>query len=231
MAKYQILELFYNSKEWKQFRIAYIEQRVHEDSGSFCDYCGKHIDLKEDIQLHHEIEITPTNVGDANIALNPDNIKQLHRACHNTIHKHALSKNKRVFLVYGPPGADIENYIAKRAWAGDLIADMDMIYEALSGLPRYTKPDNLLYNVKGVYNQLIDNIKTRYGKWDNAWIVGGYPDRYQRDKVAEQTGAEVVHIQATREQCIANIKQDPRRAKQEQEWTRYIDNWFDRHTD
>lgn len=231
MAKYVILDLFYKSKEWQAFRTAYIIDRIKHDGGSRCDYCGEWIDNPEEITLHHyKEELTPTNVEDATVALNPENIKQVHKACHNTIHKHAAIKAKRVFIVYGPPMAGKHTYVKQRAWPGDLIVDIDEIYKAITGLPKYEKPDTLYLNAVGVQNLLIDNIKTRYGRWDNAWIVGGYPDKYKRERLARELGAEVILIEASKDKCIARLKLDAERHDREREWTGYIEKWFEKHT-
>ena len=231
MAKYAILDLFYRSKEWIAFRIAYIADRIKQDKGSRCDWCGEWVDKADDVTLHHIDELNPSNVGEASIALNPKNIKQVHSKCHNKIHKHAALKSRRVYLIYGPPMSGKNTYVEQRAWPGDLIIDMDNIYQAITGLPRYDKPDTLYQNAAAVQSLLIDHVKTRMGRWDNAWIIGGYPDRYKRDRVAEQTGAEIIRIEATRDECMARLKLDPLRHSIEKEWQSYIDKWFDKHTE
>jgi len=230
MAKYHILDLFYKHKEWLAFREAYIGDRITLDGGSRCDYCGDWIDNPEEISLHHIEELTPDNVRDANIALNPTNIKQVHGKCHNKIHKHAANTGKRVYLIYGPPMSGKNTYVKQRAWPGDLIVDIDSIYQAITGLPRYEKPDTLYPNAVAVQDLLLDHIKTRYGRWDNAWIIGGYPDKYKRERLARDIGAEVILIESTKEQCKGRIKLDSDRRLREQEWSGYIDKWFDKHT-
>lgn len=230
MAKYAILDLFYKGKDWVAFRAAYVIDRIKHDGGSRCDYCGDWIDNPEHITLHHVIELDPGNVGDALIALNPTNIKQVHQKCHNKIHKHAVVKAKRVFIVYGPPMSGKNTYVKQRAWPGDLIVDIDEIYRAITGLPKYDKPDTLYYNAVAVQNLLIDQVKTRNGRWDNAWIIGGYPDKYKRERLATDIGAEVIMMEVKRDQCIGRLKTDEMRHVREEEWTRYIDKWFDKHT-
>jgi predicted kinase len=230
MAKYRVLDLFYKSKEWQAFRTAYIHDRIKQDNGSRCDYCGGWIDNAEHVTLHHIEELTPSNVGEAMIALNPDNIKQVHKTCHNTIEKHAAEKARRVFIVYGPPMAGKKTYVKQRAWPGDLIVDIDAIYKAITGLPMYEKPNALYYNAVAIQDLLLDHIKTRYGRWDNAWIIGGYPDRYKRERLANEVGAESVLITAPKEVCISRLKMDADRRVNEGEWTTYIEKWFERHT-
>lgn len=230
MAKYNVLDLFYKRIEWLSFRKAYIVDRIKLDGGSRCDYCGEWIDNPEEITLHHIEELTPDNVNDVNVSLNTENIKQVHNGCHNTIHKHAGINSRRVFLVYGPPMSGKNTYVKQRAWPGDLIVDIDNIYQAITGLEKYDKPMMVYPNAIAVQNLLLDHIKTRYGRWDNAWIIGGYPDKYKRDRLATDTGAEVIYIETSREECIQRIKLDIGRRDRELEWIGYIDKWFDKYT-
>lgn len=226
MAKYKELQAFYTSTQWQRFRDRYIAERAVKDNGWTCDMCGQTIDNAEDITLHHKVELTPDNVNDVMISLNPDNIQQVHRACHNKHHKHAGPRGRAVYIVYGPPLAGKSSYVRDRAWRGDLIVDMDSLFQGVSGLNRYDKPDALLANVKAIRSTLIDNIKTRYGRWDNAWIIGGYPEKYHRDKLARDLGAELIYIEMTKEECLARLKSDPGRKDRYNEWAGYIEKWF-----
>lgn len=83
---------------------------------------------------------------------------------------------------------------------------MDELFAAVSLLP----PDGLLSNVRAVHNILIDNIKTRYGKWRRAWVIGGYAEKRKRERLAEDLGAELIFCNVSRE-----------------EWRGYIDKWFE----
>ena len=230
MAKYVVLDRFYSSKAWVHFRAAYIGKRLNEDKKYMCDYCGESIDKSDDVTLHHMEELTPDNYQDTTISLNPDNIKQVHAACHNKIHKHAGSRKSRVYIVYGPPLSGKNHIVNRRSWPGDIIVDMDSLFEAISGLPIYEKPYTLLQNVLGVQSLLIEQIQTRYGRWDNAWIIGGYAEKYKREKLARDIGAEVIYTNVSRETCIERLYNDPERKKRGEEWEGYINKWFDTHT-
>lgn len=230
MAKYVVLKRFYGSSAWINFRAAYIGKRIVEDRGSMCDYCGEYIDRSDDVTLHHIEELTPDNYQDTTISLNEDNIKQVHGACHNKIHKHAGERSRRVFIIYGPPLSGKSHIVKRRSWPGDIIVDMDNLFEAVSGLPRYEKPYTILQNVLAMQSLLIDNIKTRYGRWDNAWIIGGYAERYKREKLAADLGATIIYMDATKNECIERLYNDPERSKRGEEWEGYINKWFEQHT-
>jgi len=113
---------------------------------------------------------------------------------------------------------------------GDIVVDMDLLYAAVSMLPSFDKPDNLLANVRGIHSLLIDNIKTRYGKWNSAWVIGGYADKYKRDKTAEDLGAELVFCDVSKEKCMRRLALDEDRQYRQDEWRGYIEKWFERYT-
>lgn len=223
MAKHAVLQTFYASDIWRAFRLLIINQR-----GLRCEHCGERVAAGHELTIHHIIELTPDNYKDAMIALNPDNVMVVHHACHNRIHPRNAAKTGRlVFIVYGPPMSGKTTFIQENLTPGDLVVDFDAIFVNLSALTCYNKPNELLPNVRAVHSLLLDHIKTRYGKWDTAWIVGGYADKYKRDKLAEELGAELIYLETSQDECLARLKKDNDRSKREAEWTGYINKWFE----
>lgn len=225
MAKYDILKSFYNSSRWRKFRAAIISER-----DPICVDCHKLIVESKEIEVDHDpVELTPENVNDPNASLNPDNVKIRCHDCHNRRHNRFGHKAEQgVFLIYGPPLSGKTTYVMENMQRGDLVVDMDKLYSAISLLPEYDKPNELLKNALGVRDLLIDNIKTRYGKWRSAWIIGTYPDKYQREQIADATGAVIIFCEATREECLRRLDDDVGRRNRRKEWTEYINRWFER---
>lgn len=111
---------------------------------------------------------------------------------------------------------------------GDLVVDMDSLYQAVTLLPRYNKPESLKYNVFAIRNSIIDNIKTRYGGFRTAFIIGGYPRKAERERLAKQLGAELILLDVDRDTCISRLDQvNDYRADHKEEWSQYIDKWFE----
>lgn len=215
----------YNSQAWKKLRSSIIASR-----GSRCEMCGRL--MLDDSQLiaHHVIELTPDNVLDPRIAMNPDNIKIICKGCHDVVHHRYKARgtyDRKVYIVYGAPCSGKSTYVSKVAERGDLIVDMDMLYYAVSGLKMYDKPNSLKQNVFGLRDLLIDNIRTRYGKWNNAFVIGGYPHKIDRDELKRRLNANVIYIEADKEVCIERAMQT--RGAFGKEWAGYVEHWFEEY--
>lgn len=68
---------FYKSKEWQMTR-DYILKR----DNYLCVKCGRPAE-----EVHHKIHLSPENIGDVNITMNPDNLASLCRDCHFEEHR------------------------------------------------------------------------------------------------------------------------------------------------
>lgn len=218
---------FYNSKKWKVFRENYILEKTKEAKVN-CSKCGKNI-LNQKIILHHKIELTDDNVNDYDISLNPSNIEMLCLDCHNKEHKRfGYKKEKGIYIVYGPPLSGKTSYVLENKGDLDLVIDLDSIYESITMLPRYNKPNALRFNVFDVRDKLIDNILTRRGNFESAWIIGGYPNKVERERLAKKLGAELIFIDTSKEECLNRLKScsDYRKVKEE-EWSKYVLEWFE----
>lgn len=71
MAK-KFSDSFYHSKIWKETR----KQILDRDQYT-CNRCSGRAN-----EVHHIIELTPENINDPNITLNPDNLESLCHDCH-----------------------------------------------------------------------------------------------------------------------------------------------------
>ena len=170
------LSTFYRSKSWQNLLRKIKSERLNQDGDIICEYCGKPIIKKFYCIGHHKIALTPQNVNDVNISLNPENVALVHHRCHNQIHSKFFNTNDRkVYIIYGQPLSGKTSYVSSVAAAGDLILDIDNIWQAISGLNRYKKPAALNQNVFAVRDLLLDQIKTRRGKWMHAYVIGGMP--------------------------------------------------------
>lgn len=232
MTYYNTLSAFYTSKEWADFRTALIAARmVFDEDGFGCVYdeiTGKPIIKAYDIILHHKIPLTLENVNDANITLNPDNIQIVSFRTHNEIHQRYGTWTRHIYLVYGCPLAGKKTYVKERAGIHDLIIDIDKIYSCISNNPPYIKSKRLYDNMKAVQDALLDSVKYKRGKWTNAFIIGGYAFKGERERLCTEYGAEQIFIPCDKETALQRLAsvQDGRDIA---EYSKYIETWFNRY--
>lgn len=220
------LDNFYQSKEWENFRRIVIAERTREDGFVYDEATGKPILKKYDMILHHKEFLTEDNVNDVNISLNPDNIMIVSHKTHNKIHDKLGYKRKEIYIVYGSPLSGKTTYVKENMSEGDLLIDMDNIWECISGQKRYIKPPRLNAIAFMIRDNLIDAVKHRLGQWRNAYLVGGYPLISERERLSKELGARLIYIESTKEECLTRLENSDR---DKAEWTKYINQWWDRY--
>ena len=67
---------FYRSQAWRKARAAYLDAHNH-----ICERCGRAASI-----VHHKRHITPENVSDPSVTLDPANFEALCLDCHNAEH-------------------------------------------------------------------------------------------------------------------------------------------------
>lgn len=219
------VEEFYRDKKWiKQLEVLKSE-RTTKGGVLFCEHCGKPIIKKYDCIGHHVIELTEDNVNDYDISLNPENIKLIHHKCHNEIHnRFGYDRIKRIYLVYGSPCAGKRQYINDVAGHDDIILDIDSIYECISINKRYEHSKRLSRNVFVIRDCILDMIKTRNGKWINAYILGGYPLASERERIISTMNAIPIFIDTDKDECLLNAELNGRLKDK-----KFIDDWFENY--
>ncbi len=212
---------FYKSEAWRSLRRALIQER-----GTVCPVC--HRDYMADTSkliAHHIQELTPETVTDSSIALNPSNVELICFDCHNKAHKRYGQGTHCVYLVYGAPCSGKSTLVRQMMHRGDLIVDMDLLFYAVSGCSLYDKPDQLKSDVFAIRSLLLDRIQHRAGLWGDAYIVGGYPFKLEREGLARKLGAELIFCDLSKEQCKVNARAG--RGNLAKAWEGYIERWFD----
>lgn len=220
---------FYSSKAWTGFLKALRIERTQPDGQLICEHCGKPILQAYDCIGHHVEELTEDNVGDASVALNPANVMLIHFRCHNEIHRRFGYQGKivkQVFLVYGAPCAGKSTWVADNAEADDLILDMDRLWQAVraDACGQHDKPDALRAVVFDLRDCILDDIRTRRGKWRTAYIIGGYPLEAERQRLSATVGADKEIFIDTPEEICAR-----RAADKSPEWQSFVRDWFSRY--
>lgn len=73
---------FYHSRQWDDVR-RFVLDRAH----GLCEECASRGGVSPADVVHHLIPLTPENMEDPAIALNPDNLKALCHDCHTEAHR------------------------------------------------------------------------------------------------------------------------------------------------
>ena len=220
---------FYRSDEWQKLIKQLKQERTNAEGFLICEHCGRPILKPYDAIAHHLQELTEENVNDYTISLNPENIAFVHHACHNRIHDRFENRTiRQVYIVFGAPLAGKSSWVKDNKADGDLVLDLDSIWEAVSGGERYTKPARLNAVVFRLRDDLLDMIRHRLGKWRNAYVIGGYPLQGERERLAQELHARLVHIDTDKAECLRRLEMDTQRDKME--WAQYIEEYFDRMT-
>lgn len=224
---------FYRSREWETFIRILAAERVNDEGLIVCQHCGKPIIRKYDRIAHHVEHLTLGNVNDVNVALNPANIVFVHHRCHNEIHerfgfgKPNARRMKKVYVVHGSPCSGKTTFAHENAGAGDIILDMDSIWHCISAQSvagdHFAHDERLRANAFRVRDCMLDMIKTRFGDWNNAYIIGGYPLIAERERMGTIYGAEMIHIDTPRDVCELRAKERPK------EWARFIDDYWNKY--
>lgn len=210
----------YNSKGWQDLRWARIVQE-----NFCCQECGKDYTLHPaELVGHHRVTLTPENIRDKNVALNPAMVKIVCKKCHDKEHsRFGQTQARNVYLVYGPPLSGKKTLVNQMAERGDLIVDIDLLWKAVSGCELHDKPDNLKRNVFGMRDLLLDQVRTRTGHWSNAYIIGGYARKIEREQLASRMGAVLLFVGGEPDTLKARAMAMGVLGK---EWCGYIDKWY-----
>lgn len=210
-----------------------INERTSESGFVVDEITGDPIVNARDIIVHHKNPITTENVNDVAITLNPNNVIVVSQRTHNDIHaRFGHSNNKRVFYVYGAPCAGKSTYVRSVKGNSDLVVDIDLLWQAVTAGNPYEKPDALKSNVFALKDMLIEQVRTRAGKWERAFIIDGGAVKSSRERIIKRLDAEPIYIDTDKETCLKRLQNDLTRTEAvKEQWRKYIDEWFENYVE
>ena len=227
------LKAFYHSRKWESFTKQLRLERATAEGYVICEHCGKPILKPYDCIAHHVTELTEQNVGDVSIALNPNNIKLIHFRCHNEMHKRfGFNRRpiKKVYIVFGAPCSGKTSFVEENAGDNDIILEIARLYQGITKSGVHELPQAVKSNVFKLRDSMLDMIATRYGAWENAYIIGGYPLLNERERLADRVNADkIIYVDTPKEVCLLRLESEPN-GRDRDKWRGYIDDWFARCT-
>lgn len=181
--------------------------------------------------------IVPVNQGGD--FWDPGNHQPMCKPCHDrkTAQESGGFKNKKrgfnfistvnVTVVCGPPGSGKSSYVTSRMKWGDLVIDMDVLYHAISMLPKYEKPDVLLPFVCEARDAAINRL-CRPNDIRTAWIITSGAKRSDRERFKDSRNkrVRVVVMETSPNECMKRINQDTARSGKAQVWRGLIESWW-----
>lgn len=238
---------FYKSEKWQKCRDAYISERRLIDGG-LCEKC--HINPGE--ELHHKKFLTPDNIHDANLTLNPDNLMWLCKDCHFKEHEKAILiglqkarkhtkilnengfyfdengelKPQKIYIVYGPPASGKTTYVCNNRVHGDMVVDLDLIQQAISLNGKTDTPINLLNTALDIREHIYSLVENKKIDCKNIWVVASLPRKKERSELATRLGAELIFMYATKSECFKRADADSER-KDKHIQHAIITKWFE----
>lgn len=81
----EFAQSFYDSTEWERVR-SFVLMR----DSYLCARCGAPAE-----EVHHKIHLSPSNINDPSVSLNPDNLASLCRACHFAEHRGEHARGRK----------------------------------------------------------------------------------------------------------------------------------------
>lgn len=136
---------------------------------------------------------------------------------------------KQATVVVGPPGSGKTTYVRDRAGHGDMILDLDRIFVALTGLPKYNKPAGILPFALCAYDAVISQAAQSLGDVKHLWIIASAPTKEERKRLVSPLNAELVIMDTDAETCVRRIKQDPHRASTWKYFEEIVKKWWSRY--
>ena len=213
------LHAFYCSQSWRD-----LSYNLKIARGGKCERSGEVFTDLSQLVAHHKVELNEDNVDDPMIALNPDLIEIISFKEHNKEHRR-FGNSHNVYIVYGSPLSGKTTLVKELMQYGDIVLDLDSLWQAITFQPEYIKPNNVRFNVFKLRDELLDQIKTRYGNWYDAYVISSLPDKYERERLAQTLGAELIYCEATKEECLYRFE----KSGKSKSWEKYIFDWWEKY--
>ena len=196
----------YRDPRWSRLR----EQVLVEEPLCACG-CGCASTVVDHIRDHG---------GDPGLAFDRDNCQGMSKPCHDrktaTEHRSGAGSPRPVTVVAGPPCAGKTSYVHDRVTTGDLVVDYDHLAAALGSPDSHDHPAELKAFASEARAAVLARLR-RPSEIGRAWVTT--TSHTPESLVA---GADVVHLQASLEQCHARARAAGRPAL----WHELIDEWF-----
>ena len=135
----------------------------------------------------------------------------------------------KTILICGPAGSGKSEFVRLQMSRGDIVIDIDKLYQAISYLDPHDKPREIIEYVRAAKEAIYKLAeKDKSDRW--LWIVTSGAEVKTRDRFRKRFKADVYVFETPIEECVARIKEDKTRyMKTEAEWYEIIGKWWQRY--
>jgi 5-methylcytosine-specific restriction protein A len=124
-----------------------------------------------------------------------------------------------MIVVIGAPGSGKTSYVRERVKYGEMVVDVDLLFNALTMRPMWDHPVQLMNAVLTARDYLIEN-------YEPAWVISTNAGRDYRDYMREKYGAEVVVMETPAAVCLERIAADGR---PDGDWEGLVARWWEEY--
>lgn len=188
----------YNSTRWRKLR----EQVLY--GNPFCVRCMDVGLLEPATVCDHVIPIEQGGeIWDIN------NLQGLCKSCHNSKSgKEAHEKYTKIYVVHGAPCSGKTTKVKQAVRSGDLVIDIDKIFEALSFQDLYKKDKTLVGMVLDVRDFILFKLREP-NKIKRCWLITTANNQSKIDALTKGLNVvEQFHVIADKSTCEKYLQQD-----------------------
>lgn len=128
-------------------------------------------------------------------------------------------------VLCGPVGSGKTTYCNKYRQPGDVVIDLDLIFQGITGAAKYDKPPDLWPWARGCRDALLDMAEAIQPP-GNVWILTGAPTPAERQEYADRFPGCSIHVfPVPVEECARRCKADPERSDK-LDWNNLIFRWW-----
>jgi predicted kinase len=130
-----------------------------------------------------------------------------------------------VTIVVGPPGAGKSTWVRKRCRPGDLVVDVDALFEALSMQPEKSPGmEDLLPFVLAARDAVLERLR-QPSHVQRAYVITTMTDRQALERLRAGLEAEVETLLVSPNECKLRIRGDAQRRNHDA-WFALVDRWW-----